>query len=251
MKGLMLHCGAEAIERGEIKNLPLKESTRTHHPVSNERLVDLTHRALDNFGFKVLDEAYGARPDGSRFFGLIGLESKLDPSFQNVFGLRNCDDKKFLLNGIHGISPFICDNLQMTGDVLIARRHSSKINDELLGLVFGAVEKLDGIFERQHSRIERYKNVDLSSQLQQNDLTVRMADKGAITYAQIPKVLKEFRAPTHDEFKGDNLWCYMQAITQISKGKESGRGVNHLETLRHRTQQMHKIFDVECTVENN
>tara|TARA_R110002020_G_scaffold24212_10_gene79882 strand:- start:536 stop:1285 length:750 start_codon:yes stop_codon:yes gene_type:complete len=249
MTGLLLHCGAEAIERDAIKNLPVKRATKTHHPVSNERLVNLTHDALGRHGFRVLDEAYGAKPDGSRFFGLIGLESKLDPSFQNVFGLRNCDDKKFILSGIHGIAPFICDNLQMTGDIILSRKHNSpKINDELPEMLNDAVAKLGETFGRQHARIERYKSVDLSSQMQQHDLTVRMAERGAINYRQIPKVLGEFRAPRHDEFKGESLWHFMQSVTEHSKGRG---GVNHLETLRHRTQLMHSIFDAECPVENN
>ena len=57
MTGLLLHCGAEAIERDAIKNLPVKRATKTHHPVSNERLVNLTHDALGRHGFRVLDAA--------------------------------------------------------------------------------------------------------------------------------------------------------------------------------------------------
>tara|TARA_R100000655_G_scaffold38687_3_gene73738 strand:+ start:1058 stop:1810 length:753 start_codon:yes stop_codon:yes gene_type:complete len=248
---LMTMCGSETITRDEIKNLPIAKATKTHHPVDNSRLVDLTHQALELNKFTIVDEAYAAKPDGSQFFGLLGLECKRDEAFNYTLGIRNCSDKKFRLNYVHGTDCMICDNLEISGEFIVARKHTSKINDELLGLVFNAVSKLGDIFEAKFDRIDKYKTIDLDSQLHQNDLTVRLADSGAITYQQIPKVLDEYRNPRHDEFKDKNLFSYMQAVTETSKAKVENRGVNHLNTFSRRSQIMHDMFAKEWQAELN
>ena len=244
MKGLMLHCGAEEITRENLKNLPIPNATETHFPVEHHRFVDLTERALNSYGFKIAEESYGVTKNGDRFFGLMKLQDENNPEFQNVVGLRGAHDKKFARELVMGSNVFVCDNLCFSGEIKVARKHTKKINSHLPGLVFEACEKLELGFAKQNERIKTYKNFDLSSNLQVNDLTVRMAENGAITFQQIKNVLNEYRNPRHVEFNDKNGWSYMNAITETSKGIP-------LDTLCKRTQIMHEILDVECKVENN
>ena len=244
MKGLMLHCGATSTSREDLLNLPIPAGTATHHPIEHHRFLDLTERALGSYGLQIAEQSYGVTKNGDRFFGLLGIKDETNPEWQNVVGLRNSHDKKFPASLVMGSSVFVCDNLCFSGEIKVARKHTAKINQALPGLVFEAAEKLELGFAKQNKRIESYKNFDLSSRLQTNDLTVRLAEKGAITYQQIKPLLEEYRNPKHPEFNDTNVWGFMNAVTETSKGIP-------LETLCKRTQILHEVLDVECTIENN
>ena len=73
-----------------------------------------------------------------------------------------------------------------------------------------------------------------------HDLILRALDARAITLTQIPRILTEWRAPRHVEFRvdGKTAWRLFNAVTEAAKG--SG-----LWSLPARTQALHALLDAE------
>jgi hypothetical protein len=61
-----------------------------------------------------------------------------------------------------------------------------------------------------------YKEERLSD-ARAHDIVIRAVDCAAITPAQIPDVLLQWRKPVHVEFAGRNAWSLFNAFTEVQK----------------------------------
>lgn len=75
-----------------------------------------------------------------------------DEDYCWILGLRNSHDKTFPAGIIAGLSVFICDNLGFSGEVKLARKHTTHIIRDLPRLVQSAVGKL---MDRWHHQAQR------------------------------------------------------------------------------------------------
>jgi hypothetical protein len=69
-------------------------------------------------------------------------------------------------------------------------------------------------------------------------LIIRAVDARALPVTKIPDVLKEWREPSHPEFRDRTAWRFFNAMTEVLKG--------HLDMLLRRTQALHGLLDAEC-----
>ncbi|MFZ4776213.1 MAG: hypothetical protein ACOYM3_12650 [Terrimicrobiaceae bacterium] len=97
-----------------------------------------------------------------------------------------------------------------------------------------AVAQLGDRFRNHDQRVAAYKGERVSNE-RVHDIVIRAADCAAITPAQIPDVLLEWRKPSHDEFEPRN------AFTEVFKS------VNPHTAMR-RGEALHGLFDAETGV---
>ena len=113
--GLMLHCGAEEIDRKDVKNFiapPAIEKPRIHkktgeakgtsvwQPIDHELLTRYTEMQLLNQGFKIGEQQFAVTPNGAKFFGLMEIvgnnldgNGATEHGYTRLLGLRNSFDK--------------------------------------------------------------------------------------------------------------------------------------------------------------
>ena len=117
MKGLMLHCGAHAVERDAVVAVETPQRTETWTPISHEYLIDEVSRTLDASKMKIKEESHALTRDGKRYFGLFRIEGEdlASKDYSTVMGLRNAHDKCFPAAIAFGASVFVCDNLSFSG----------------------------------------------------------------------------------------------------------------------------------------
>ena len=126
MQGLMLHCGANAVDFAEVQESETPEATRTHTPIPHSHLVDLVRDGLGRANMSIVEESHALTHDTNRYFGLFrigtgGAESK---DYGAVMGLRNSHDKTFPSALAFGANVFVCDNLSFNGEVKLGRKHT-------------------------------------------------------------------------------------------------------------------------------
>ena len=63
-------------------------------------------------------------------------------SYRYVIGMRNSNDMKFPAGLVLGIAPFVCDNLAFTGEVTVARKHTTNIKRDLPMLITDKMDTL-------------------------------------------------------------------------------------------------------------
>jgi hypothetical protein len=141
-----------------------------------------------------------------------------------------------------GTYVMVCSNLDFSGEVMIGRKHTRYILRDLRGLVETAFSKVQAMRILQDQRIEVYKE-HTPSDTEVHDFLVRSVDQHVMANSYIPKVLKEYRTPSHEEFFNEGRvrtgWTLLNAYTEVFKG------VNAL-TLPNRTIKLHRMLDVLC-----
>jgi len=233
---LILHCGAAKVERPEVEIVPTPESTDTWTPIPHMALIERVEDTLRGNGLEIVNQTHSLTRGGDRYFGLMQIANgQNSEDYAWVLGLRNSHDKKFPAGLVVGASVFICDNLSFSGEIRMARRHTTYILRDLPGLTQRAVGQLMEKWNSQDARIEAYKANELSD-VAAHDLIVRAIDARALTAIQVPKVLQEWRHPRHEAFAPRTTWSLFNSFTESLKELS-------LDTLSARTQRLHGLFD--------
>ncbi len=234
---LLLHCGASAVTRGNLALSPTPQATSTWKPIPHMLLLQVIERALLERGFVVVNQAHGLTHDDARYFGLLEIASNhADAEYRYVVGVRNSHDMRFSAGIVAGSQVQVCDNLCFSGEIQLARKHTPRILQDLLRLAGDAVGGLKRYWDQHDMRVERYQIAEIND-AQAHDLIVRSVDQGVMANSYIPKVLSEWRHPSHREFEVKNVWSLQNAFTEVFKGR--------LDLLPDRTRRLHQLLDHE------
>jgi hypothetical protein len=236
---LVLHCGAQSVEREQVTATPTPARTASWVPIAHGTLLERVQASLVGNGLHVVGEAHGLAHAGQRYFGLLQVANGSNPEdFGLVVGVRNAHDKSFPAALVLGASVFVCDNLSFSGEIKLARKHTTYIERDLPQLVDRAIGSLGGLRRSQEQRFAAYKATDLGDG-QAHDLLVRAVDGQVLPVTRLPDVLKEWRAPRHPEFRqGHTAWRLFNAFTETLKGQP--------DRLPKRTQALHGLLDATC-----
>ena len=128
-----------------------------------------------------------------------------------MIGVRNSHDKTRAAGLIAGVRVIVCSNGMFTGDeVCLSRKHTAS-----------------------------YREKELSDP-DAHDLVVRSMDADAVAPSALPRVLKEYREPWHEEFMPRTAWSLYNSFTEVMKG------LPHL--LPERTRALTRCFDEELGI---
>jgi hypothetical protein len=233
---LLLHCGAARVPREQVGAVPTPRSTATWTPIPHLLLVEEVEQTLKANGLAIGTQAHSLTHDGSRYFGLTEVRrTEKDEDYCWVLGLRNSHDKTFPAGIVAGSQVFCCDNLAFSGEVKLARKHTRFITRDLPQLVQGAVGRLMERWHHQDARIDTYKLTELEDRAA-HDLVIRATDVGVCPNKLVPRVLREWREPRHEEFQPRTVWSFFNAFTEALKG--------NLVELPQRTERLHGLLDV-------
>ena len=251
MNGLMLHCGASVVPRGELNRPVSVQATRTHNPIRHSILPDMVEAGLAERGYKVSEFHAGLSHKGARSFWFMDIEQmslypgesfKVKPGtrsgmrdqFALSIGGRTCWDKVYASGIAAGDHVFACDNLSLFGEFQFRRRHTTFNLRDLPGKVSEVLDRLTSKFDRLIERNNAYMNNQVSRSRAEN-LIFSAYDAGAVSKSKVADVRKLFIEPTHDFGKG-TLWTLKQAFTEVNKGIVYG---DHLK----RGEKLHEILD--------
>jgi hypothetical protein len=243
MLDLCLHTGARRVARDDVAAAPTPDRTRSWVPVPHQRLLDLVRRTLEASGLSVVNEAHALWNDGARYFGLLEVvNGTTHADYGLVVGLRNSHDKTFPAGLACGSGVFVCDNLAFSGEVKLARKHTRYIERDLPQLVARAVGRLGDLRRQQDQRLDAYRTHHITDE-SAHDLMVRAIDARVLPVTSLPKVVDEWREPSHEEFAADGptVWRLFNGFTEALKGR-------NLAELPRRTQALHGLLDVACGI---
>lgn len=235
---LMLHTGGKTVGVHELNRSPLPVATRSFRPIHHGDFLNTVREALTAQHLEVVEETHGLwGRDDARYFGVLSVRNGVNHDDRSlVVGVRNSHDKSFPAGLVIGTRVFVCDNLSFSGEVKLIRKHTARINEDLPGLVSGAVGKIAEVRRMQDKRIETYKNREVSP-MEAHDLIVRAMDLGVIGPMGVEQVLQSWRKPEHPEFVPRNAWSLFNAFTERQKG------IDNLNLVARRTMSLHGLLD--------
>lgn len=221
----------------ELLAVETPPATESFMPIPHSLLVELTREAIARAGLTIVAEEHALARGGLRYFGGFALSGPdIDGSDRRVvLGLRNSGDKAFAAAICIGNQMTVCENLNFSSDIKLARRHTVNILSDLPRILADAVGRVVSHWNDMGKRIEAYKARPVSRQ-EAADLLVSLVDVKAFPARDIYNAMEEFRKPSHEEFNGESMWSLYNAITETLKGGD-------LSKLPFRTMTMESIFD--------
>ena len=207
----------------ELREIPIPQETSTYKPVSH---YDLATNLAEVSGTLLRDyelerSQYGLAREGAQLFGIHTYRNGSDSMGLSI-GFRNSYDKSMSVGIAIGASFFVCDNLALTGEIAIARKHTSNVWQDLEELTITTIYRSQNNF----TRIVEDAQIMQGQYLSDNDayrLIGLLYGNGIITPRQIPVVKKEWLTPSHDAFADRNTWSLYNACTEALKSAPPNR----------------------------
>ena len=242
LTNLMVHCGGNKVDEDKLTEVATPEPTDTWYPIPHHELLASVRRNIGASGLRIVQEQHALARDDAHYFGLLQVANGKEANdYTTVIGLRNAHDKRFPAGLVVGSQVFVCDNLAFSGEVDIARKHTRFIMRDLPQLIERAMGQLTTMRNTQDQRLAAYKDTGMTN-AQANDLLVRAMDARVLPVTKLPRVLAEWRTPSHPEFaEGRNAWRLFNAFTEVLKG-------TNVFQMPKATQTLHGLLDAHCNL---
>lgn len=115
----------EIATREQLARYPVPVGSSTWRPVAHAELVGQIHDQLGGFGLRVTREQYAVGKEGLALFGTLDMQAETNLSTRAMaLGLRHSNDKALAINLVGGARVFVCDNLALSGEKIVLRKHS-------------------------------------------------------------------------------------------------------------------------------
>ena len=245
MSNLMLHCGAQHIERPALYALPdPKPLGNRHHPIRHDEFVETVESSLKANGFNVTDMALGLNHESGCLFGVASVEvPNLTPITGTGFtiGFRGSDTQRLARELCAGSSVFVCDNLAFSATHVLRTKHTTGVMDRLPALLQGLIEKLSIRFENQNKQLESYRSAEVSATAI-DAAVVELGRRQVVNWSELGKLVAEYDAPSYEEHnEGGNVWRLFNAATQTLKPRNPQHP--RLPHLASKTVALHDVCD--------
>jgi len=237
---LLLHKGAELATMEQLAAIPVPKETRTYKPVAHADLVKLLSSMAVNLlpEFELVNTQLGVTKDGQKLFGVITLKNDHTELGLSI-GFRNSYDKSLSVGIVTGSSVFVCDNLMLTGDLTVLRKHTSNVISDIDALALSTIYKSREAFKQIQDDVEIMKEIPMSDDEAYRTLGL-IYGRGIITPRQIPVVKNEWLEPSHDDFQDRSLWSFYNACTEALKSSPPQSIMErHLKVHSHIMGQVH------------
>ena len=215
---LLMHTAdGKYVSLDEVRDIAIPAETPTYKPVSHydlaKNLAEVSGSLLR--GFELERSHYGLARDGNQLFGVHTYKNGSESMGLSV-GFRNSYDKSMSVGIAVGASVFVCDNLSLTGDIAIMRKHTQNVWNDLEELTITTLYRSQHNFTKIVEDAQEMQGQHLSD----NDayrLLGLLYGNGIITPRQIPIVKKEWLTPSHEEFEDRSTWSLYNAVTEALK----------------------------------
>jgi hypothetical protein len=214
---LVVHAGGREVTRDDLALVELPPATDSYSPVPHERLAEtlLTIGRDILKGFALEKEQYALARDGKQMFGVLSF--RIDSAELGLsIGFRNSYDKSMAIGIAIGASVFVCDNLALTGDITVLKKHTMNVWASLEDTAIQTLYRSRKNFEKVVADAAALKEREIG-----DDDAFRLIGllfgRGVLSPRQLPAVKYEWLLPSHEEFRPRTAWSFYNACTEALK----------------------------------
>lgn len=189
-------------------------------------LANLLVTESRNLGLEITGEEWQVNPDEADLFGAINIKAPMGyrdgpvdapDGLTMSLGIRHSNKSRFSIQLVAGATVFVCSNGMFCGDFVLRRKHTTNAHYQLPGLMRGAIRDAVAMLNRSlFSDVNRMRDTEVTSR-QAEHLLVEAGRTGVMAWSQLGKVDKEWRNPSHPEFKDRSAWSFYNAFTEVAK----------------------------------
>lgn len=209
---LVLHRGARVVSLEELQKHKAPPPEGRWHPIAHARVLSVVTQALTDSGYRIERQQLALQKDALQFFGTLDLSTPVAEGVALAVGIRNSINKTFPLGFCAGNRVFVCDNLAFRSELLVRRKHTTNGERNFVRAIAEAVTGLESFREQETLRVERLGQMELGED-QADALILRAFERAVIGSRELPRVLREWRSPSHDDFKPRTAWSLLNAFT--------------------------------------
>jgi hypothetical protein len=229
---LIVARGARSVTLEELSTIEAPPPQGRFFPIKHSTVLTRVKDTLGDAGFVVKKEQLAISNENARFFGVLDLESALSDDVFLSVAVRSSVDKSLPLGFAAGSRVLCCSNLAFNAELLVRRKHT-RFGEQRFGVdIANAVVKLNAFKEDESRRIALMKRREISGDAA-DSLILRAFERDIVNSHSLPKVIKEWREPSYDEFKSTTYWSLFNAFTTALREKaESNPQQYALLTMR-------------------
>lgn len=218
MEGMMIHQGGEIVTKASLDLIPMPKETRTYKPVSHYQLTDRIQTLSQDIltDYVMVSEKYALAKEGKRFFAMLTFKKNGNTEMGMSVAYRNSYDNSMSVGIAIGASVFVCDNLSLSGDIAIMRKHTKNVWQTLEDLSITTFYRANRHFDKALMDAEKLKQIEFSDD-KAFSLMGRLYGREIISPRQITIVRDQWLKPDHPEFEPRDKWSFFNAVTESLK----------------------------------
>ena len=235
---------SERVSEQVVRAEPQPAFTESWHPFSHGIVLDAVATACKKFNLTVERKEYSIRKN-SKMFASWEVRSGSEVlvaqkrEFTLAIGIRNSIDKTHSVGLCAGERITVCDNLMFSGDFVIFRKHTGRL--EIEEIVFYAEEALGALLPKMnefHDWHEQLKATKITYD-QASLLTVAAMKQDLIPSSKFPQFYDLFYA--RESRYATTLHGWHGAATEIMRE-------NSLLTIQWKNERLNKFIDYQVPI---
>jgi hypothetical protein len=217
MKEILMHRGGELVTRDRLDLIPMPEPTESYVPVSHYHLADkfLTISQDILRDYVLIGENYGIARQGNQLFAVLKFKSEKSNMGLSI-AFRNSYDRSMAIGMAIGAMVFICDNLALSGEIVVMKKHTKNVWAELEETAIATIYKSQKNYEQIVADAETFKALPMEN-MEAFQLMGVLFGNNIISPRQMMVLKSEWLKPRHEEFRSRNLWSFYNAGTESLK----------------------------------
>lgn len=237
MEGLMLHRGGQEISKAALDLIPMPEATESYVPVSHyhlaNRLLTISQDILTDYA--LIGENYGIARQGQQLFALLKFKNSAT-DMGLAIGFRNSYDRSMSIGLAMGASVFVCDNMSLTGEIAVMKKHTKNVWDSLENLAIANIYKSRHNFKKIIEDSEKMKTHPIDD-MAAFAMMGKLFGEDIISPRQITVIREQWLKPKYNDFQPRNVWSMYNSCTEALKTCPP-------QTIMEKHIELHKKFEV-------
>ena len=231
---LMISKNSQRETYSSVCNVATPAPTKTHMPIPNSALINLTADHIAKKGWVILATTYASSFEQGNAHFVFELENELFPGVRMQIAGHNSHIKMRSAILYMQTRTNACTNMDVPAQVPLKRKHTPRIMDELPFLIENALTELDERSKEHTSRLLSYQRTPVTNTTA-HDLMIKSLRENIVPASYLPIVANEWHDPTITQFENRDLYSLYNCFTESFKKSPA-------ETPD-RTQALIKTFD--------
>jgi len=217
MEEMIVHRGGELVTREQLDFIQVPEATDSYIPVPHYHLADKLLTISNDIlrDYTLIGENYAIARQGNQMFAVLKFKRE-ESDIGLSIAFRNSYDRSMSLGIAIGATVFVCDNLALEGDIVVMRKHTKNVWNELEDLSISTLYKAGKNFEQIVADTALLKDRRLKDDEAFRWMGV-LFGHGIVSPRQITVLKEEWLHPCHTEFEERNMWSFFNATTESLK----------------------------------
>ena len=205
------------VAKAELDLIPIPQETDTYKPISHYQLTDLILTVSQDVlkDYVLVGENYGLARKGNQLFACLSFKGESSEMALSV-AYRNSYDKSMTFGMAFGAQVYICENLALTGDIVVMKKHTKTVWETLEDTVIANIFKAQKHYQKVIVDSEGLKARCLENK-QAFQLMGLLFGNEIVSPRQITVLRDQWLRPAYSDFQPRNAWSFLNSTSEALK----------------------------------